>query len=392
MKKNPLVSVIIATYNHENYVTDAINSVLNQTYKNIEVIVEDDCSIDATVEKIEKIKDKRLKKIYSKENKGAVATMNHLVSLCSGEYIAILGSDDIWYPNKLDVQMKQFVNNKIGAVFSLADIIDENGDKYENYDKFSSDVFKSENMSRGQRMRKFYEIGNHLCHPSSIIPKKIMDEIGPYDEMYRQLHDFDYWVRIVSKYDIIVVTDRLLGYRRFIDETNLSNSSFDNNIRVMNEHYSIIKKLFSIISNSDFIDGFSDLFVNKNSYTNDELFCEKFFILKNINYFRVNNKQLALNMLFECKNTQQIIKLLSEKYNYSLNDFYNESGQLYELYPFSVVLETKKDVQKSLKDLPIVVETMKKLQHELDNVYNSKSWKITKPIRKIMERKKNGKY
>ena len=97
-------------------------------------------------------------------------------------------------------------------------------------------------------------------------------------------------------------------------------------------------------------------------------------------------------MLFECKNTQQIIKLLSEKYNYSLNEFYNERGQLYELYPFSVVLETKKDVQKSLKDLPIVVETMKKLQHELDNVYNSKSWKITKPIRKIMERKKNGKY
>lgn len=117
MKQDPLVSVIMAAYNHEKYISDAINSVLNQTYENIEIIVEDDCSTDSTAEKIKKIKDKRLKKIYSKKNKGAVATMNHLVSLCNGDYIAILGSDDVWYPNKIEVQLKQFKDDNIGAVF-----------------------------------------------------------------------------------------------------------------------------------------------------------------------------------------------------------------------------------------------------------------------------------
>lgn len=392
MKQDPLVSVIMAAYNHEKYISDAINSVLNQTYENIEIIVEDDCSTDSTAEKIKKIKDKRLKKIYSKKNKGAVATMNHLVSLCNGDYIAILGSDDVWYPNKIEVQLKQFKDDNIGAVFSLADIIDENGERYEDDVDFSSDVFKSENMSRGKRMRKFFEIGNHLCHPSSIIPKKVMDEIGPYNEMYRQLHDFDYWVRIVSKYDIAVVDDRLLGYRRFKSKINLSNSSISSNIRVMNEHYNIIKKLFNIIPNDDFIDGFSDLFRNKKSSTNDELFCEKFLILKKINSFKVNNKQLALDMLFDCENTRKITKLLEEKYNYSLNDFYKETGELCEVYPFSIVLETKQEIKKNLEDLPVVVETMQNLQHELNSVYNSKSWKITKPIRKIMEWKKYGKH
>ena len=70
MKQDPLVSVIMAAYNHEKYISDAINSVLNQTYENIEIIVEDDCSTVSTAEKIKKIKDKRLKKIYSKKNKG----------------------------------------------------------------------------------------------------------------------------------------------------------------------------------------------------------------------------------------------------------------------------------------------------------------------------------
>ena len=76
-----LVSVLIPAYNHEKYIKKAIESVLNQTYKNIEVIVEDDCSTDNTVREIKKIKDKRLKTIFSKKNKGPVKTMNHLLSI-----------------------------------------------------------------------------------------------------------------------------------------------------------------------------------------------------------------------------------------------------------------------------------------------------------------------
>ena len=197
-----LVSVIIASYNHEKYIEDAVRSVLNQTYKNIELIVEDDCSKDKTVEILKGIKDKRLKKIYSKKNKGTVRTMNHLMSLCHGDYIAILGSDDVWYPEKLEKQINYLESHPVEAVFSMVDIIDENGKICQSQSDLEQEIFREENLSRAERMSLFYDFGNHLCHPTSVISKHVVEQIGLYNCTYRQLHDFEYWVRLVNKFDI----------------------------------------------------------------------------------------------------------------------------------------------------------------------------------------------
>ena len=234
-----LVSVLIPAYNHEKYIKKAIESVLNQTYKNIEVIVEDDCSTDNTVREIKKIKDKRLKTIFSKKNKGPVKTMNHLLSICKGDYIAILGSDDVWYPDKLEKQLPYFKNKKIGAVFSMMDVVDEN-DRINENDPII-EIFKNKNMSRGQRMRCFFEKGNHLCHPTSIISRKAFEDIGYYNCAYRQLHDFDYWVRLTSKYDIYILNDKLIGYRRVSNGQNLSSATNEHILMHINEENNIIQ-------------------------------------------------------------------------------------------------------------------------------------------------------
>ena len=85
-----LVSVLIPAYNHENYIKECICSVINQTYQNLEILISDDCSTDNTAKEINKIKDKRIKKYFSKENKGVVYSINKLLEHASGDYIAKL--------------------------------------------------------------------------------------------------------------------------------------------------------------------------------------------------------------------------------------------------------------------------------------------------------------
>ncbi len=375
-----LVSVIIASYNHEKYIASAIESVLNQTYQNIELIVEDDASTDHTVEVLKHIKDKRLKKIYAKKNRGAVRTFNHLMRMCHGDYIAVLGSDDIWYQEKLEKQINYLETHDVEAVFSMADIIDENGNIYKDDGNFSSKIFHADNLSRAKRMRLFYEVGNHLCHPSSVISKKAVEKIGLYNCTYRQLHDFEYWIRLINEFNIAILNENLVGYRRFQHE-NLSSVTTTNLIRHMNEHYHIIKEMFDIMDDQIFKEGFQDLFVNKHASSKEELFCEKFLLLLNLNIFGTTNKQIAINMLFEHPDSEKIIQTLEQKYHYTLNTFYQDTGKIYEQYPLSLLLEENDELKKLVTD-------KNNLEKELQQVYNSKSWKITKPLRELMGRLK----
>ena len=99
--KKPKVSVIMAAYNHEKYVGDAIESVIGQTYKNWEMLIIDDCSTDRTREVIGGIVDARISFCFHDKNEGPVKTFNELLAKAEGDYIAIIGSDDLWYKNKL---------------------------------------------------------------------------------------------------------------------------------------------------------------------------------------------------------------------------------------------------------------------------------------------------
>ena len=373
-----LVSIIIPAYNHEKYIYDCINSVLNQTYTNIEVLVEDDCSTDKTREVISKIKDDRLKKIYSKKNKGVVNTINELSNKCNGKYIAVIGSDDIWYPTKIEEQVQVFEKNpKLGAVFTEVDFIDENGKKYTD-----KKVFNYENVSSSKRIKMFYDIGNHLCHPSSMIRQKVFKDIGEYNNAYRQLHDYDYWTRLLQKYDVHIINKKLMAYRRNrTDNKSISASNNANTIRVYNELFYINYRMIMNMNNKTFIEAFSEIFKNKQSKSSIELLCEKYFLLINLPYI-CNNKSYAFSIIFNNENQNQIFETLEKKFNYTLRDFYKETGDNNQIYPAEIIYEEFED---HLKEKDKVIE---ELTNEIKNILNSKSWKITKPIRAIRKLKK----
>ena len=109
--KNKKVSVIIPVHNSEKYIKDCIDSVIHQSYSNLEIIVVDDASNDSTISIIKNISDKRIKLVSLKENVGVALARNKGIEVSTGELICFLDSDDYWYPNKIQKQL-DFIHDK----------------------------------------------------------------------------------------------------------------------------------------------------------------------------------------------------------------------------------------------------------------------------------------
>lgn len=123
-----LVSIIMPSYNSEHTIDKSIESVMNQTYTNWELIIVDDCSKDNTLSVLGKYKNDERIIISSNEcNSRAAATRNNALDLASGRYVAFLDSDDLWLPEKLEKQMNFMKENSVGFVFSSYRCINENG-------------------------------------------------------------------------------------------------------------------------------------------------------------------------------------------------------------------------------------------------------------------------
>lgn len=143
MNHNKLISVLIPTYNVEKYIQSAIESVINQTYKNIEIIVVDDGSVDSTYSVLEKIKalEPRLKLFRNNENLGIVKTLNFGLSVCEGEYIVRMDGDDLCDTTKFERQLDFLLKNKDVALIGCDVICIDEKDNVLNYVKSSHNIF-----------------------------------------------------------------------------------------------------------------------------------------------------------------------------------------------------------------------------------------------------------
>lgn len=125
---SPLVSIIMPTYNVENYITQTIKCVLSQTFMDWELVITDDCSTDSTVNLIKQfaVKDERVKLYILSHNSGAAIARNNSIEKASGRFIAFLDSDDWWYPEKLEKQIQFIQQTNCEFCFSAFEYADEN--------------------------------------------------------------------------------------------------------------------------------------------------------------------------------------------------------------------------------------------------------------------------
>jgi len=215
IKNDLTISVIIPTYNRAHLVGRTIQSVLNQTYKNFEIIIVDDGSSDNTEQAVKSFGDKRIEYLQFEENSGSsAAPRNTAIKIAKGKYIAFLDSDDEWLPEKLERQIELFEksnNFKLGFVGCDVLILDIQGNR-----KYEYKTPKYKNVLRRLLMNNF------IWSSSSVMVKKnIFREVGLFDENLAAV-DWDMWIRISKKYDFDFVREPLVKY--YIHKGNISST------------------------------------------------------------------------------------------------------------------------------------------------------------------------
>lgn len=368
----PKVSVLIPAYNHEKFLKDTIESVINQTFSDFELLISDDCSTDHSAQIIKSFSDKRITGIFFEENKGTVRSLNHLLRLAKGEYIAVLGSDDIWELDKLEKQIQVLEQDKsLAACFTWANIIDQNANLLDEQTEFLTHIFECKNCDKASMLREIFSSGNHFCHSSVLIRSNIHRQIGEYNIAYRQLHDLDLWVRFLLHHNIHIIEEPLVRYRYVVNSGNVSQNNEKNTHRLFNEADKIIAYLFEHISDEDFLKGFSECLVGTDIHTREQILCEKFLILREKKLWGSNNTSLAIDFLLKHMD-ETLVQCFEKEYGLKLESLYSETGE----YKATYCAETYFELNK-LRD------EFFQAKAQLDVMLSSKSWKITKPLRKI---------
>jgi glycosyltransferase involved in cell wall biosynthesis len=250
----PVVSVIIPSYNHEKYVGECIQSVLNQTFQDFEIVITDDGSSDRSIEVIEGFTDPRIKLFKHSVNKGACIAVNNCIQHARGKYIAMLSSDDAWYPEKLDVQVKYLDNHpNIAVVFGKVDWIDEHSNIINNPLFAYKSLFEVHNRTRSEWLRYFFLTGNCLCHPCSLVRAECYREVGMLNSAYGSLPDLDLWIRICLKHNIHILDKRLIRFRKILDESNASGYTNVTLIRNRFEHRHSLDHYLQITNPEDLL-------------------------------------------------------------------------------------------------------------------------------------------
>ena len=206
-----MVSVILPSYNHADFVEEAVMSVLDQDFKNLELIVVDDGSTDETPSKVSRVKDPRIKLICLEENR-RYHPRNKALNIARGRYIAFQNSDDVWSKSKLEKQLEIMEKNRnISVCFTDIEIIDEKGGILKN--SWANNSFANKNKSSAAWLRHFFDIGNCFCISSALVRRKKLSKVGVFKPSLFQLSDFDLWVRLASVGDIHIINEKLTSMR-----------------------------------------------------------------------------------------------------------------------------------------------------------------------------------
>lgn len=199
----PAVSVIMAAYNHGAFIPAAIESVLAQTMPDLELLVVDDGSTDATPDAVRPyLADPRVR-YFRQENRGQAAAKNHGIARSTGDFVAFLDADDVWLPRKLERQLPLFDAPRVGVVHSQREVIDARG-------KIRPTPRRK--LPHGDVLNQLF-VDNFVCFSSAVVRRTCFEARGVFDERFRVGIDYELWLRMAAKFLFRHVDEPLTLYR-----------------------------------------------------------------------------------------------------------------------------------------------------------------------------------
>ncbi len=315
-KNGPLVTVVMTSYNHDEYVGRAIESVLNQTYKNIEFLVTDDASPDNSVEVIKKYESRITKVWYFKENRGGTPCLEFLYDEAKGAFVASLDCDDYWDENKIYLQVKYMTEHPDCDVCLT-------GFRFENAEGVELNRIIAPNRTGAEWIHYMYNHGNIFSNSSWMLKSEIAkDHKLKYGYCMRQVPDLFKWVYYCEEMTVYVIPIVLTSHFYFSggEKINVSVSNPENDRRALLEVANAWRDFFEKVNDDIFQEAFREDFIRKEACTEEEYLCEKYFLM--LNY---DNSILQHNALqFYAKFFQKIRNCILEKYNYRPEDYWKD--------------------------------------------------------------------
>jgi glycosyltransferase involved in cell wall biosynthesis len=264
--KTPKVSVVLAVYNGAAFVSEAVKSILNQTFSNFELIIINDGSLDNSEKVLDLFNDSRIIRIKNEKNLGLINSLNAGIKIARGEYIARMDADDISVPNRFEKQVEFLENNKnIGVLGTAVYCIDKKG--------LIISKLTQPLLHEAIVWKMCFECA--LIHPSVMMRKSVLLEDGPYDLEFKHIEDTELWMRLLERVEFANLPDVLHKYR-------LHGSSIGN-------LQSNIQYELSLVLRKNFLNNFFKLNISTN--------LNSWFSSKDVVLSEVEKKE-GINLLF----------------------------------------------------------------------------------------------
>ncbi len=217
----PTISIVIPAYNADETILETVSSVQQQTFSDFELIIINDGSTDRTLELLNTVEDFRLK-IFSYSNGGLPVARNRGISHATGEFIAFLDADDLWTPDKLELQLAALQQHpEAGVAYSWTYFMEEQGGSLSF--KACEPVFFEGNVYANLLVGDFIYNGSN-----TLIRRQAIESVGEFDTTLKSCEDWDYWLRLAARWPFVVVPKHQIFYRR-------SSGAMSSKIEVMKE-------------------------------------------------------------------------------------------------------------------------------------------------------------
>jgi len=308
MQSKELVSVIMPAYNASNYIHEAINSVIAQTYSNWELIIVDDGSTDKTAEKVQSWleKESRIQYFYQENGKQGKAR-NLGISKSKGYYLAFLDADDLWMPEKLEIQVKEIQENNVDLVFS---------DSYRFVNQEVCDVSKRMNVKTtffsGKKALQLFLEANRIPILTVLVKKEKVEAVGCFSESIniQNVEDYHLWLKLLISnakfysFDAVLAKYRLHNNSVTAQDKLATNKILDVFFDLLKLHPGYKKEIEQGLQSK------FKIIYKTNLFTKAEL---AVWIKMNITYLsksKLNYIYLVLNLLLPTKVTKRILMYL----------------------------------------------------------------------------------